>query len=155
MKKVVYLHGLETPQGGDKVSLLSENHLVWAPAMDYDDPKLFEKILDTLKDFEPDYIIGSSRGGYFGFVLASHFPKVKVLLFNPALFDRPTESDNEFYGDFGAKGTFVLGEKDDVVDPKETINRVDRNKHIKIELIKNGTHRTPYLVFKTQLSKFL
>ncbi len=155
MKKVVYLHGLETEQGGDKVSYLSENNCVWAPKMDYSNPELFKKTLKSILDFEPDVIIGSSMGGYFGFMLASHIKGVKTILFNPALFEKPSTDDPETYGDFGVSGTFILSENDKEVNPKDTETRVKRNKRIKIEIIKNGEHRIPYVKFVQYMEKLL
>ena len=35
MKKIVYLHGLESEAGGPKVSFLAEKGTVYAPKMDY------------------------------------------------------------------------------------------------------------------------
>ena len=35
MKKIVYLHGLESESGGPKVSFLAEKGMVYAPNMDY------------------------------------------------------------------------------------------------------------------------
>ena len=156
MKKIVYLHGLDTNQGGDKVSLLAQENLVWAPEMEYRNPKLFKKTLETVKKFQPDYIIGSSMGGYFGFMLASHINDVKVLLFNPAIFT-PKSSDLNIinYGEYDVTGTFVLGKNDDIVNANETIQGVKENEKIKIEILKNGTHRIPYDVFEKQLRKFL
>ena len=55
MKKIVYLHGLESEQGGPKVSFLAGVGTVNAPAMDYESLDLQEFIL-TLG--MPDLIIG-------------------------------------------------------------------------------------------------
>jgi len=156
MKKIVYLHGLESPQGGPKVSLLSKENLVWAPKMDYKNEEfLFEKTLERVLSINPDYIIGSSMGGYYGFMLASHLKNVKVILFNPALFDRPGKTDLERHGDWGVNGTFVLSENDRVVPPEDTVNRVIQNKKIKIEIFKDGGHQIPYYTFEYYMKKFL
>jgi len=65
MKRIVYLHGLESTQGGVKVSFLAEENFVYAPKMDYKDPTTFKKVLDKITKFKPNLIIGSSMGGYF------------------------------------------------------------------------------------------
>ena len=65
MKRIVYLHGLESTQGGVKVSFLAEENFVYAPKMDYKDPTIFKKVLDKITKFKPNLIIGSSMGGYF------------------------------------------------------------------------------------------
>ena len=41
MKKVLYLHGLESGQGGSKVDYLADNCYVHAPEMDYTRKDIF------------------------------------------------------------------------------------------------------------------
>ena len=53
MKKVLYLHGLESKQGGSKVEYLASKGAVFAPEMDYHNPQL-KLILDTMY---ADYVI--------------------------------------------------------------------------------------------------
>ena len=36
MKKILYLHGLESEQGGPKVSFLATKGMVYAPEMNYE-----------------------------------------------------------------------------------------------------------------------
>ena len=66
IKKIIYLHGLESHQGGPKVDLLSDKGYVFAPEMDYkNNPDLFKDVLEEVKELgTPDLIIGSSMGGY-------------------------------------------------------------------------------------------
>jgi predicted esterase YcpF (UPF0227 family) len=45
MKRIIYLHGLESEPGGPKVSFLAEKGMVYAPAMDYETLDLHEFIL--------------------------------------------------------------------------------------------------------------
>ena len=68
MKKIVYLHGLESNPGGPKVSFLAEKGMVYTPTMDYHSLDLHEFIL-TLG--MPDLIIGSSMGGYIADMIGS------------------------------------------------------------------------------------
>ena len=106
MKKIVYLHGLESESGGPKVSFLAEKGMVYAPNMDYVTLDLQEFIL-TLG--MPDLIIGSSIGGYVADIIGSQLG-VDVLLFNPALHNRTMIREfNEDYGSQGYKRTIVLG----------------------------------------------
>jgi predicted esterase YcpF (UPF0227 family) len=72
IKKIIYLHGLESSQGGKKVDFLSQNSLVYAPKLDYKNPNEFQRILKEIQAFEPDLIIGSSMGGYVAYQIASH-----------------------------------------------------------------------------------
>ena len=50
MKKVLYLHGLESDQGGPKVDYLSSKYLVCAPKLDYKDPNCFQNIHKSLSE---------------------------------------------------------------------------------------------------------
>ncbi len=49
MKKIIYLHGLKSKQGGDKVSFLTEQNFVYAPKMNYNDPVTFKKSMRLSK----------------------------------------------------------------------------------------------------------
>lgn len=115
MKKILYLHGLESNQGGHKVSFLASKGMVYAPSMDY-------KTLDLNKFISniglPDLIIGSSMGGYVADVIGSHLG-IDVLLFNPALHSRSLEP-NIYYSNKRYKRTIVLGMEDNIIDPHKT-----------------------------------
>ena len=126
MKKIVYLHGLESSQGGKKVEFLSTQGMVYAPAMDYKTLNL-DEFIDTLG--MPDLIIGSSMGGYAADIIGSHLG-VDVLLFNPALHNRPIDLDLEL-GNNKYKRTIILG----------------------VEEIEGMGHRTPLDVFINMYNK--
>ena len=79
MKKILYLHGLESEPGGTKVSFLATKGTVYAPAMDYKTLDL-DEFIHTLG--MPDLIIGSSMGGYVADIIGSRLGS-DVLLFNP------------------------------------------------------------------------
>ncbi len=81
--KVLYLHGLESPQGGEKVDFLSTKALVHAPEMDYTRSDIFSFLIKTIEEFQPDVIIGSSMGGYAAYVLGALY-KTPVVAYNPA-----------------------------------------------------------------------
>jgi len=153
MKRIIYLHGLESQQGGQKVEYLSDKGYVFAPEMDYKlNPDLFQEILEEIKELgEPDLIIGSSMGGYFAYMLASHFENVEVILFNPALKERSIEFRNIIKGEHKVKGTLALSEKDRVVDPKVTLQHLDEIgelENFKIEEMKNIGHQVPIYSFR-------
>tara|TARA_R110002020_G_scaffold54126_2_gene151155 strand:+ start:266 stop:751 length:486 start_codon:yes stop_codon:yes gene_type:complete len=153
MKQIIYLHGLESQQGGQKVEYLSDKGYVFAPEMDYKlNPDLFQEILEEIKELgEPDLIIGSSMGGYFAYMLASHFENVEVILFNPALKERSVEFRNVTKGKYKVKGTLALSEKDRVVDPKVTLQHLDEIgelENFKIEEMKNIGHQVPIYSFR-------
>ena len=139
MKKIVYLHGLESKSGGPKVSFLAEKGTVYAPKIDYKTLDLNEFILSLGM---PDLIIGSQLG-------------VDVLLFNPALHSRSIDTNYGVnYGTETYKRTIVLGTKDNIIDPEETkmLWPVGYNK-AKFEEIEGMGHRTPLDVFINMYNK--
>ena len=151
MKKIVYLHGLESESGGTKVSFLAEKGMVYAPNMDYVTLDLHEFIL-TLG--MPDLIIGSSIGGYVADLIGSRLG-VDVLLFNPALHNRTTIREfNVDYGNERYKRTIVLGTEDKVINPEITkkLWSVHGNEAIHDEVEGMG-HRTPLDVFINMYNK--
>ena len=149
MKKIVYLHGLESEAGGPKVSFLATKGMVYAPEMNYESLNLHEFIL-TLGI--PDLIIGSSMGGYVADVIGSRLG-VDVLLFNPALHNREIAVNHEYYSN-QYKRTIVLGTEDDIVDPELTkyLWSVHGNKAIHDEIEGMG-HRKPLDVFINMYNK--
>ncbi len=151
MKKIVYLHGLESEPGGTKVSFLAEKGMVYAPAMNYESLNLHEFIF-TLG--MPDLIIGSSMGGYVADIIGSQLG-VDVLLFNPALHNRTLIREfNEDYGSQPYKRTIVLGTEDNVINPELTkkLWSVKGNEAIHDEIEGMG-HRTPLDVFINMYNK--
>ena len=150
MKKILYLHGLESKAGGPKVSFLAEKGMVYAPEMNYESLNLHEFIL-TLGI--PDLIIGSSMGGYVADVIGSRLG-VDVLLFNPALHSRTILVNHEYYSN-KYKRTIVLGTEDDVIDPKITkkLWSISGNE-AKYDEIEGMGHRTPLDVFINMYNKY-
>jgi hypothetical protein len=150
MRKVLYLHGLESNQGGPKVEFLSGKASVHAPAMEYKTNNwTLDKLIDLINKCNPDLIIGSSMGGYFADVLGSH-TGTEVLLFNPALHSRSVDYSFR-YGKEGYKRTIVLGENDNVILPERTKEIVgDTAKIINIE---GMGHRTLQETFQAIYTK--
>ena len=149
MKKILYLHGLESEPGGTKVSFLSSKGMVYAPAMNYESLNLHEFIL-TLGI--PDLIIGSSMGGYVADVIGSRLG-VDVLLFNPALHNREIAVNHEYYNN-PYKRTIVLGTEDNVINPELTkkLWSVFGNE-AEYDVIEGMGHRTPLDVFINMYNK--
>ena len=149
MKKIVYLHGLESEPGGTKVSFLATKGAVYAPAMDYKTLDLDEFIY-TLG--MPDLIIGSSMGGYVADIIGSRLG-VDVLLFNPALHSREIDPDYEYYNN-KYKRTIILGTEDDVIDPELTKKLWSVYDNVTtIDEVKDMGHRTPLDVFINMYNK--
>ena len=151
MKKILYLHGLESKQGGTKVSFLAEKGMVYAPEMNYESLNLHEFIL-TLG--MPDLIIGSSMGGYVADVIGSRLG-VDVLMFNPALHSREIAVNHEYYSN-QYKRTIVLGTEDDVIDPELTKKLWSVNgNHAEYDEVEGMGHRTPLDVFINMYNKHI
>ena len=151
MKSVLYLHGLESNQGGAKIDFLAAQGRVHAPAMAYKTKTWsVDKLVELAIKVNPDLIIGSSMGGYFADVLGSH-TGTEVLLFNPALHSRSVDYSFR-YGKEGYKRTIVLGENDNVILPERTKEIVgDTAKIINIE---GMGHRTLQETFEAIYTKY-
>lgn len=149
---VWYLHGLESSQGGPKVEFLeSVAKEVFAPSMEYSNPLLFQDLLElAIYSSKPDLIIGSSMGGYFADALGSHLG-VEVLLFNPALHSRRFEPGGVTYGENNYKRHIVVGELDNIIDPKLTKVLAEISETF---IVKEGMgHRTSLITFIDIYSK--
>lgn len=159
MKKILYLHGLESPQGGEKVDFLSKEAFVHAPELDYTRADIFDFLIKTTNEFKPDYIIGSSMGGYSAFILGALY-KTPVLAFNPALHSRTLEPAFPDFvkHHFPQEFTVVLGDQDTVISPKQTLDWLkdhvkDRYVKSNIQTIEKMGHRTPLDVFIDMYNK--
>ena len=149
MKKILYLHGLESGQGGYKVDFLSTKGMVYAPEMNYESLNLHEFIL-TLGI--PDLIVGSSMGGYVADVIGSRLG-VDVLLFNPALHNRKINHTYDYYNN-KYKRTIVLGTEDKIIDPELTKKLWSVYDNVAtIDEVEGMGHRTPLDVFINMYNK--
>ena len=157
MKKVLYLHGLESKQGGPKVEFLANEFCVHAPAMDYTDPYLAVKVAHIIENFQPNLIIGSSMGGYVADILAEKYGK-PAILFNPALHNRSFDPAIEYpiegeQADLQERKIVVLGKQDEVIPPYITKLMLENNFNYKIVLEEMG-HQTPYNIFIDTVNKY-
>ena len=154
MKRVLYLHGLESSQGGKKVDFLSSQGMVYAPSLDYKDPECFANIYSLILKNDFDLIIGSSMGGYLAFTMGEIF-QVPTILFNPALHSRSFEPNNHFKPKLGISfHTVVVGDNDELIDSSKTIEFLEENKiEYKIFHGDHG-HRTPLDVFITTFNRY-
>jgi pimeloyl-ACP methyl ester carboxylesterase len=149
MKKVLYLHGLESKQGGSKVEYLTQTSSVFAPQMDYSNPQLAIVLEMMYQQFQPDVIIGSSMGGYAASYIASKYP-VDVILLNPVTKTQlPSGVQKlDFLLDLSGERKVILsvGYADDVVDPFETFKAMVDFPNVNI-IRGTHSHRTPLNVF--------
>ena len=153
MKKILYLHGLESGQGGPKVDFLAKKTLVHAPELDYTRKDIFPFLISAIEEFQPDVIMGSSMGGYSAFILGALY-KLPVVAFNPALHSRTLEPNfpkfvkNHIPDDMH----IIIGEQDTVVDGSKTLDYLkdhikDKYMNTQIHHIKDMGHRVPLDVF--------
>ena len=152
MKRIIYFHGLESGQGGEKVDFLAKKYQVVAPEMDYYNPNLFQEMLDLVRDIEPDLIIGSSMGGYFAYMIATH-TKTPVVLLNPALHSREFEPQGVYEGLNEVIGTLIMGAQDEVIDPVKTAKLLKKaiEKGQLRSYLRDHGHRTPLKIFEDYL----
>lgn len=156
--KVVYLHGLESSGVSSKNTFLHELFgTVYDPVIDYRKQDAWEKILNQIIKIKPDYIIGSSMGGWFAYKLGKLL-NIKTILFNPALMKRtyepyiPIEGLNGIYKPYQI---IVLGKNDKHINPKDTTNTLIKNKdELYTCIYTNDTHRTSKEVFKKILINY-
>ena len=148
-QKVLYLHGLESPQGGPKVDFLAKKGYVCAPDIDYTRSDIFTYLVSFVEEFEPDVIIGSSMGGYAAWILGGLYD-IPVVAFNPALHSRSFEPKLPRFvkQHIPSKLHVVLGEKDTVIPHIKTLDYIkdwvkDRYVDYKVHSVKTMGHRVP------------
>jgi hypothetical protein len=126
MSKAAFFHGLESPPRSEKNDVMERVFSeVFAPPMDYRDSRLFDETLKSVKEFQPDILIGSSMGGWFAYCIST-LTGIPTLLFNPAVHGR-TFDPRVKIGSISAKHTVVLGKDDKVIDPSKTIDWFSKN----------------------------
>ena len=169
MKKklnVLYFHGLV---GGysdfiEEVivgSIDNESKLIY-PTLDYD--KLYSLNINPIEIYSKldfvDVVIGNSMGGFIAYQVAKRL-NIPCLLFNPALME--TTKSYSMFGlglseveDKGNLNYIVIGDEDDVVPTKNSLEWVDRNKikNLKVVIEKMG-HSVPSKKFKNNYKKFI
>jgi predicted esterase YcpF (UPF0227 family) len=150
MKKVLYLHGLESKQGGPKVDFLADEFIVHAPKINYKDPTIQNQLDFVMRQFQPDLIIGSSMGGYVADILSQKYG-VSAILFNPAVHNRSFEPTIEpliegEQADLQQKKIVVLGKNDEVIPPYMAQIMFENNRYYEVVFEEMG-HQTPLSVF--------
>jgi predicted esterase YcpF (UPF0227 family) len=159
MKKILYLHGLESSNVCDKVDFMHERANVLAPSIDYNNPNLENELMHMVESFQPDLIIGSSMGGHVGLMLANYY-NIDAIVFNPAIHSRPIEIELEKLEakepSFNFQPVVILGMEDDVINPlitKEIID--DALFYCDIEEVEGLGHRIPFDVFSNIYNKYV
>ena len=151
--KVAFFHGLESPAVSDKTEWLEKNYEeVYAPAMDYRDPSLFDRVLAEVKKRKIDLLSGSSMGGWFAYCIST-LTGIPTVLFNPAFHARSFDPAVRI-GNQSSRHRVVLGKKDDVIDPAQTVEWLkDNGKGRFTYSWESNDHRTPVSVFSKNMPK--
>jgi len=145
--RVAFFHGLNANPISEKTEILNELYDdVYSPQMDYTDPTLFNRVLLEILENRPKYLIGSSMGGYFAYCLSS-ITGIPTILFNPAMHSRSIEPVTQI-GTKKSKHTIILGKRDQVVNPSDTINWLTLNTDNVFKYnVEDFEHRVPRDIF--------
>ena len=148
--KIAYLHGLESTidPKDPKLIWLNDNFTeVYTPQINYKNPGEFDKILRHIKKMNPLYIVGSSMGGYFSYLIGSKLG-IKTILFNPAVIGRSFEPVVNVGGIKGAAHNVYFGKSDKVIDGMEVRKYFGSEGAGDFQYnYYNGGHRVPADVF--------
>ncbi len=159
MKKILYLHGLDSYPSQEKLDILKSfcDELV-APFIEYRRPDLQEFLIETAKISNANVIIGSSMGGLSGYFLAKYVG-CQTLLFNPALeradnyfFKLPEKiNDNYHYH-------IILGALDDIINHQKSLEFLTKNEKenkYNYVILPNLAHRLDIETFKNEIKNFM
>ena len=155
--KIAYLHGLESSidPKDPKIVWLNDNFKsVYTPKIDYKKKGAFSTILRTIKNMDPHYIVGSSMGGYFAYLIGSKLG-IKTILFNPAVVGR---SFDPFVDDIDTKGrnghNLFLGKSDNVINGDDVRKFFGDSGMANVNTeYYSGGHRVPVDVFINSIKK--
>jgi hypothetical protein len=155
--KIAYLHGLESSidPKDEKIIWLNNNFdQVYTPSIDYKNKGSFNTILRTIKNMDPHYIVGSSMGGYFAYLIGSKLG-IKTVLFNPAVIDRSFEPVVDDTGLGGRSGhNLFLGKNDKVIDGNKVRKFFSDSGMANFSTeYYDGGHRVPASVFIDAIKK--
>ena len=156
-QKILFLHGLESSNKGEKVDFLKERAEVVAPKINYQDEALEEKLMYIVENFRPDFIIGSSMGGYVADILAQKYG-VSAILFNPAVHNRSFEPTIEplvegEQADLQQKKIVVLGKNDEVIPPYMAQIMFENNRYYEV-VFEEMAHQTPLNIFIDTINEY-
>ena len=148
--KIAYLHGLESSIDifSVKITWLKENFdQIYTPTIKYQNKESFASITAHIKKQSPDYIVGSSMGGYFAYLIGATLG-IPTILFNPAVIGRsfdPVVDDSNFKV---TTHNVFLGKTDEVISGalvQSYFNRLGQGEFT--YTVYNGGHRVSAEVF--------
>lgn len=148
--KVLNIHGYKgSAENSACITLKNLGHEVISPQIDYDAEKP-EKILDNLRktflENKPDYIVGTSLGGFFALLVAKN-TDIPTVLVNPCLkpsvtlselgyeTDKITETAIKKYERLIEKADFrkvcaVIGGQDEVISYHDYTKMIIKNHYV-------------------------
>ncbi|MGO1752549.1 MAG: YqiA/YcfP family alpha/beta fold hydrolase [Psychroflexus sp.] len=156
---ILYLHGLKGNLTQEKREILEAYGHVHAPTISYEDDKnVITNLKNEFSQHSIDFVIGSSLGGFAGFHLANIFQK-SALLFNPALASQSVQQEvPEYVSNKRNLKHVVLGAKDEIVNPSETLsflsNHLKTNTAFTINYRLDLAHRIPVEIFQEEVELF-
>jgi len=156
---ILYLHGLDSKLSPEKREILEKYGKVFAPDLDYyQNTNAIRTILEMYSNVDINTVIGSSMGGFAAYHVSNAIFR-PALLFNPALRTRsvPQEIPKDNYNYNNLKH-FVIGQKDDVVSPADTLSFLSENfnpvTEIHLRLVPRLGHRIPVELFEEEVESF-
>ena len=156
---ILYLHGLKSKLSSEKRKVLEQYGKVFAPDIDYSKDHIqYRNILQQFPDSEFNVIIGSSMGALNSYIISNWIGR-PTLLFNPPLSKHPWSvmySEPKFIKGNASKQV-VLGARDEVVDPRETLNYIANQlsgDELTIKIHPHLGHRIPLDLFEAEVKEF-
>ncbi|MBU0489719.1 MAG: hypothetical protein KKA07_06515 [Bacteroidetes bacterium] len=156
LNRPLYLHGLGATPTGEKVDWLHKQFTALTPHIDYLQSGVYESLREAVVEYKPDFLIGSSVGGYMAYFLAGDFD-LPVVLFNPALPYRNGFVTEVSQQKHPVRDIFVvIGFNDDVIKAEDNLNWILRNANYdQVTLrIKNAGHRISFEMFRDEILCF-
>ena len=153
--KILYLHGLMSSNQSSKTDWLKQEHIVFNPSLNYkhNSEHIFSELDLLCEQNHFNLIIGSSMGGHLAFHLSNKH-NIPSLLFNPSLEKNSIpKPDVVTVVNPTILHHIVLGEKDDVVIPAETIKYLEDHACNFVYSFENNGHRTPFNIFEKHFLK--
>lgn len=157
---ILYIHGLDSKLSPEKREILQKFGQVVSPDLNYyENPDAIDSILQEVEEEEIDVVIGSSMGGFAAYYVSAALGK-PALLFNPALKKCSVKQNIPNPSAKSARmKQFVLGAKDDVVDPVDTFEFLADNftiyNGVHLHLRPELTHNIPLDVFEEEVTSFV
>ncbi|WP_373059388.1 YqiA/YcfP family alpha/beta fold hydrolase [Zunongwangia sp. H14] len=156
---ILYLHGLKSKLSSAKRKVLEQYGNVYAPDIDYSrDHIQYGEVLQQFPKTEFNVIIGSSMGALNAYIISNWIGR-PALLFNPPLSKHPwsTMFPKEKFSRGDASKQLLLGARDEVVNPQETLSYIGNhlyNHELVIKIDPQLGHRIPVDVFKAEVKDF-